>query len=206
MEHLYPSLILWVQDHGLHGVFVAMLIESGGVPFPTELGFITAQGMLEAHLCTYWEAFAWIVSGHLLGSGISYSLGRASDTALSRRLAHRPGVIAVHDKMRHWYARYGPLAILLGRLIGQVRTWSSFVAGLSRVPVLPFVLWDIVGTLILTAVTMWVTAVGYAYWQTHRHMTAPIVVTMLIVFYGLPVYKLIEHLVKRRRARRGSQV
>jgi membrane protein DedA with SNARE-associated domain len=202
MEHLYASLLLWVQDHGLHGAFVAMLLESGGIPFPTELGFITAQGMLQARLCTYWEAFGWMASGHIIGSFVSYSLGRASDTALSRRLAHLPAVVTVHDKMRHWYARYGALAILLGRLIGQVRTFSSFAAGLSRVPVLPFALWTTVGTLILVAATMWFTAIGYSFWQSHRHLTVPIVVTLLIIFYGLPVYKIIEHLVKRRRTRR----
>ncbi|MHB8995358.1 MAG: DedA family protein [Armatimonadota bacterium] len=204
MENLYPSLIQWVQANGLNGVFVAMLVESGGVPFPTALGYLTAQGMVESNRCTYWEAFAAIAGGHLLGSTISYSLGRASDTALSRRLAHRPEVVAVHGKMRHWYARYGPVAILLGRLIGQVRSWSSFAAGLSRVPVLLFALWATIGTLILTATTMWITAIGYAYWQANRHLTIPMVLVLLIIFYGLPAYKLVGHLVKRRRARRGD--
>ncbi|MEN6545992.1 MAG: VTT domain-containing protein [Armatimonadia bacterium] len=204
MEHLYAGLLLWVQAHGLHGVFVFMFVESAGVPFPTELGFITAQGMLDAHLCSYWTAYAWIAMGHLVGSGVSYQLGRAGDNAATRRLAHRPGVVAVHEKMQRWYAKYGPLAILFGRLVGQVRPWSSFVAGLARVPVLPFWLWTIVGTLAFTACSMWVTAVGYAYWQAHRQLGGPMIAVMLLIFYGLPAYKGIEHLVKRLRRRRLS--
>lgn len=202
MEHLYAALLEWVQLHGLHGIFVFMLVESAGMPFPTELGFITAQAMLDAHQCGYWEAFAWIAAGHVAGAGISYHLGRAGDSALTRYLAHKPGVVAVQEKMQRWYGKYGPLAVLLGRLIGQVRPWSSFVAGLARVPVLPFYLWTLVGTLAFTAITMWVTAVGYAYWRAHPHLGGPMVAVMMVIFYGLPVYKGIEHFVKRHRRRR----
>ena len=206
MAHFYAVLLLWAQAHGLHGVFVFMLVESAGVPFPTELGFITAQGMLDAHMCGYWMAYAWIAGGHLVGSGISYHLGCASDSALTRYLAHKPGVVAVQGKMQKWYAKYGPLAILFGRLVGQVRPWTSFVAGLSRVPMLPFWLWTFVGTLAYTFCSMWVTAVGYKYWQAHRELGGPMIAIMLTIFYGLPVYKGIEHLVKRHlRHRRAAK-
>ena len=200
MEHFYAGLLVWAQTHGLHGVFVFMLVESAGVPFPTELGFITAQGMLDARLCSYWAAFAWICAGHLLGSGISYYLGRAGDTGISRYLAHKPSVVAVHLKMQAWFARYGALTILFGRLIGQLRPWSSFVAGLARVPQWSFWVWTTIGTLVYTAIAMWVTDVGYTFWQSHRQLGGPMIAAMLIIFYGLPVYKAIEHLIKRRRA------
>jgi membrane protein DedA with SNARE-associated domain len=202
MEHVYAVLLQWAQAHGLHGVFVFMVVESAGVPFPTELGFITAQGMMDARLCAYWEAFAWIAAGHLVGSGISYHLGLAGDSAISRYLAHRPSVVAVHEKMQRWFVKYGPATILFGRLVGQVRPWSSFVAGLARVPMLTFWLWTAVGTLAFTACTMWVTAVGYGYWLAHPRLRTPIIVVMLTVFYGLPLYHGIMHLVQRQRRRR----
>jgi membrane protein DedA with SNARE-associated domain len=205
MEHLYAVMLQWTSAHGLHGVFVFMLGESAGLPLPTQLGFITAQGLLDARLCGWWEVFAWISGGHLLGAAISYHLGRASDSALSRYVAHKPEVVAVQEKMTRWYAKYGPLAILFGRLIGQVRPWSSFVAGLSRVPALSFYLWTLIGTLAFSAIAMWVTDVGYRYWQAHRHMGLPIIIGMLVVFYGLPVYKGIAHLVKRHRQRRAER-
>lgn len=202
MEHLYAVVLQWVQAYGLHGILVFMLAESAGLPLPTQFGFITAQGMLNAGSCSYWAAFAAISLGHLLGAGISYHVGRASDSALTRRLAHKPGVIDVHQKMRRWYIKYGPVTILFGRLMGHVRPWSSFVAGLSGVPVLPFWIWTFVGTLTFTAAAMWVTDVGYQYWQANRHLGAPIIIGMLIVFYGLPVYKGISHVVQRARSRR----
>jgi len=206
MAHFYSALLLWAQAHGLHGVFVFMLVESAGVPFPTELGFITAQGMLDAHMCSYWVAFAWIAAGHLGGAAISYHLGRASDSAISRYLAHKPAVVAVHEKMQKWFVKYGPLAILFGRLIGQVRPWSSFVAGLARVPIWPYYLWTLVGTLAYTAITMWVTAVGYTFWRAHPQLGGPMVAIMMVIFYGLPLYKGIEHFVKRHRRHKAAKL
>jgi membrane protein DedA with SNARE-associated domain len=201
MEHLYAVMLQWTYAHGLHGVFAFMLGESAGLPLPTQLGFITAQGMLDARLCHWWDVFAWVCGGHLVGAALSYHLGQASDTALSRYVAHRRDVVAVQEQMARWYGKYGPLAILFGRLIGQVRPWSSFVAGLSRVPALTFYLWTLIGTLAYSAIAMWITDVGYKYWQNNRHMGLPIIVGMLVVFYGLPAYKGITVLVRRMRKR-----
>ena len=201
MEQWYTNLFLWVQAHGLSGVFLFMLIESAGVPFPTELGFIAAQGLILAHTKPLWEAYAWIVAGHLVGAGCSYYLGRAGDTALSRYLSHKPSVIHTRDWLQRWYARYGALTILFGRLVGQVRPWASFVAGVAGVPQTLFWLWTTVGTLIFVAITMYVTAVGWQFWQAHAVWRVPLLVGMLLVFYGLPLYKMVEHLVRRLRHR-----
>jgi membrane protein DedA with SNARE-associated domain len=202
MNHFYWALYQWVQAYGLHGAFLLMVAESVGVPLPTELGFITAQGMLLAHSTTYWAAFGWISAGHLVGSAASFYLGRATDNALSRRLARRRSVMHARAQLQGWYARYGALTILFGRLVGQVRPWASFVAGLSGVPVLTFWVWTTIGSLAFTACSMWVTAVGWQFWMTHAQWRTPLIVGMLVVFYGLPLYKLVEQLIKRRLRRR----
>lgn len=206
MEQWYYNLFIWVQAHGLHGVFLFMAIESGGVPFPTELGFIAAQGLITSHDKSWWEAYAWIVMGHLVGAGFSYHLGRASDSALARYLAHKRGVMHTCEWLQRWYTRYGALTVLAGRLIGHVRPWASFAAGLSRVPETTFWLWTVLGTLVFTAVTMWITAVGWQFCMTHAAWRMPVIVGMLVVFYGLPAYKLVEHLVRRYQRRRQLSI
>lgn len=204
MDQIYAALYHWVQAHGLVGAFVFMAVESVGVPLPTELAFITAQALIVSDAAPYWEAFSWIAGGHLVGSGISFYLGRATNNALARRLARRPSVTTARAQLQGWYARYGPPTILFGRLVGQVRPWASFVAGLSQVPALTFWLWTVVGVIIYTAAAMWVTAVGTQFWLAHARWRAPLIVGMLVVFYGLPAYKLVEHLIKRLR-RRGQR-
>lgn len=205
MESIYAALYQWVQAYGLPGVFLFMLVENLGVPFPTELGFLTAHSLVVSGAVPYWIAFLWIVSGHLLGAGVSFYLGRATGSALTRRLSEKPGVMRAREKLEGWYARYGALTVLFGRLEGHVRPWASFIAGLSQVRTSTFWLWTVIGSCIFTAVTMWVTAVGWQFWATHAAWRIPIVIGVLLIFYGLPVYKLVEHLVRSWRRRREKQ-
>ncbi|MEN6643344.1 MAG: VTT domain-containing protein [Armatimonadia bacterium] len=202
MDRLYAILFQWVQHYGLHGAFLLMVAESAGAPVPTELGFLTAQGLIVAHTASWWAAMAWIVAGHLVGSAIGFYVGRAADSALARRLARRPSVMHARAQLHGWFERYGSLTILFGRLVGQVRPWVSFVAGLSRVPPATFWLWTVIGTLIFTPIAMWITAVGLQFWLTHAVWRAPLIIAMLLIFYGLPLYKLIEHLIKRHHRRK----
>ena len=202
VHNIYLDLFQWVQAHGMWGVFVFMVTESGGIPFPTELGFITAQGLIEAGYYRWWEAFAWINAGHLLGSGISYYAGRAGDNALARRFSHSKRVMRARDKMQYWYSRYGPAAVLFGRLVGQFRPVASFVAGMARVPQAQFWIWTFIGTLIYTWGAMWVTKWGWQLWMKHPNLRTPMVVTVIVTFYGAVVYAAIAHLIRRRRRHR----
>ena len=204
MEHFYAVLGAWAQTHGLWGVALFMAGESGGLPVPTGLGFVAAQGMIDHDLCAWWEAFLWIVGGHMVGAGFTYYLGIAGDSALARYFSHKPPVVRARTKMQDWYARYGPLAILFGRLIGQVRPWASFVAGLARVPLGPFLLWTLLGTAVYSAVTMWVTEVGWKLWMQYPAWRVPAVVALLVLFYGLPLYHVARRLYLRRRARQRA--
>ncbi|MBU0610486.1 MAG: VTT domain-containing protein [Armatimonadetes bacterium] len=205
MEHFYLVLYQWLQTYGLPATSLFMAAESAGAPVPTELGFVTAQGLVLARSVTYVEAFLWIAAGHLVGSGVSFYLGRATDSALARKLASRRSVMHVRAKLQGWYARYGALTVLFGRLMGHVRPWASFIAGLSQVDPRTFWLWTVVGTFIFTAVTMWVTAVGWQFWLAYPQWRMPLIVGMLLVFYGIPLYKIVEHLVKRRRRRKAYE-
>jgi len=205
MEHLYLVLFQWLQTYGMPAASLFMVAESAGAPVPTELGFITAQGLILSHTVSCLEAFLWIAAGHLVGSGLSFYLGRATDNALSRKLANRRSVMAVREKLQGWYARYGALTVLFGRLEGHVRPWASFVAGLSGVRQTTFWLWTVVGSLAFTAMAMWVTVVGWQFWLTHAQWRTPLIVVMLLVFYGIPLYKIVEHLIKRRRRRKAYE-
>jgi membrane protein DedA with SNARE-associated domain len=202
MDHIYVDLFNWVQAHGMAGVLLFMLIESAGVPFPTELGFITAQGLVSAGYSPYWEAYAYITVGHLIGSGISYQLGRAGHGALSRRFSHSRRMMRARDRMQGWYAKYGPVAIIFGRMVGQVRPWASFVAGMAQVPPVPFWIWTVVGSLGYTAAAMWVTKWGWQFWEAHPQLRVAMVATVVTVFYGAAAFGVIAKLIQRHRRRR----
>lgn len=208
MAHFFATLLAWAQVHGLKGVFVFMVIENLGVPFPTEAGFIAAQGIINAahghhsHHVAYWTAFLYIFLGHLTGAGIGYCAGRAGDNVVARRLSHSRRMMKAREITHRWYGKYGALTVLFGRLVGQVRPWASFLAGASKVPPLTYWTWTVIGTLIYTPIAMWMTAWGWAFWMRCPQLRVPTVIVVLTVFYGAVVYAFIVNWVKRRRARR----
>jgi membrane protein DedA with SNARE-associated domain len=202
MHHVYYDLWIWVQAHGMHGVFAFMFLENLAIPFPTELGFITAQGLIAAHFTTYPAAYLVIVCGHLCGASVTYYSGRAGHGYLVRRFSHSPRLVHARELMEKWYARRGSLTILAGRLLGHVRPWSSLIAGMARVPQWQFWLWTTIGTMIFTACAMWLTVWGWWLWEKFSWIRIPALILVFGVFYGVSGFAAIRELLRRRRRRR----
>jgi membrane protein DedA with SNARE-associated domain len=60
------------------------------------------------------------------------------------------------DRAQHWFRRHGKAAVFLGRLMPGVRTFVSLPAGFSGMPVLPFLFYSALGTV------LWTGALAYA--------------------------------------------
>ena len=206
MGHCYGILQAWAYAHGMKGVFVFMFAENMGVPWPTEGGVVAAQGLMRAGTISYWWAYFVIVSGHLSGAGLSYYLGRAGDNAFARHLSHSRRMTRARDRLQVWYSKYGPMTLLFGRLVGQVRPWSSVLAGMAGVPQLRFWLWTVIGTLIYTAIAMWCTAWGWELWIKYPQGRVPAIIAILMVFYGLALYAVISRVLHNRRKRRAGEI
>jgi membrane protein DedA with SNARE-associated domain len=199
MEHVYATLLQWVQAHGMFGVFLFMCLENMAVPFPTELGFITAQGLISGGYSSYWYAFTVITGGHLAGSAITYYAGRTGENFLVRRFGHSKTMMHVREKMQGWYGKYGALAILFGRLVGQVRPWASLAAGMGGVSQLKFWVWTTLGSMLYTAIAMWVTKWGWEWMVRYPQWRVPTIIFVLIVFYGVVASGLMVKWIQRRR-------
>jgi membrane protein DedA with SNARE-associated domain len=205
METLYADLFRWVQAHGMHGVFLFMVLENLGIPFPTELGFITAQGLVNAGHASYVSAFLVIATGHLTGAGVTYYSGRAGRGFLVRRFSHSPGLTVAREWLEKWYARHPALTILGGRLLGHFRPWASLAAGMAHVPPLQFWLWTTIGTMIFSALAMWFTIWGWYFWKLFPWIRIPAVIVLFGVFYGVSGFAAIRGLIRRKRRRRARE-
>jgi membrane protein DedA with SNARE-associated domain len=205
MGHVSAVLLQWVQAHGMGGVYLFMVVENVAIPFPTELGFITAQAMVAGRLVPFWYAWAVIVAGHLSGSAVTYYAGRKGDNVLVRRFGHSRTMMHVREKMQIWYGKYGALAVLFGRLVGQVRPWASLAAGMGGVRQGTFWLWTTVGSMLYAALAMWVTKVGWEWTVKYPQWRVPAIIVMLIVFYGVAGTGLTVKWWQRRQRRRARQ-
>ena len=166
------ALSHFVAAYGLLAVFVLMVVESCGIPFPSEVIMPTA-GLLAAggHL----NLVAAIVVGaaaNLVGSLIAYWLAARFGEPFLLGPGRYIGIRRHHLEMADgWFQRWGLLAVLAGRVLPAVRTYISFPAGLARVDLARFSILTFVGALPWCAA---LALVGYELGQNYERISGPI--------------------------------
>lgn len=145
---------------GRVGIYIALLIEGLGLPFPGDAalafyGFAAAEGRFRLG-----TVLLFGVLGYLTGTLIVYGLSLRYGAAWLERVATLP-LFNTRSMMRttRLIDRYGPLLLVPGRFLPGVRSVSSYVAGLTRMDFGVFLLYTGIG------VTLWcATWIGLGYW------------------------------------------
>jgi Cd2+/Zn2+-exporting ATPase len=144
--------IAWVAAlmtaHGNLGLVLLTALESMGAPIPAEIVLPFAGYLVFAGRLGFMSAVLAASLGGLVGFLGQYAVGRAGGRPLilhyGRYLLITPHHLAQADR---WFARYGDRAVLIARLLPVVRGLVSLPAGAAGMPVLPFALWSVAGTL-----------------------------------------------------------
>lgn len=158
---MLQTLTHWITANisafGYSAVVLLMALESANIPIPSEIilpfgGFLVAQGRANFHLM----AAAGAV-GCLLGSIISYFIGRKLGRPFlekyGRWLLIGPKQLAHGDA---WMMKYGNLTSFLSRLLPVVRTFISLIIGVWKAPFATFALLTFVGSWIWSYVLVYV--------------------------------------------------
>ena len=191
----------WIRAHGAVGVFAFIAVENLGVPWPTILAFLVAIDLVNQGQLSLIGAIALCTAGHVAGSCASYALGRAGDSVLMRRLQRGSGMRRALERLDRWYASHGDITVFGARLVGQVRPWASFAAGLGNVRPLPFLAWTAVGSAIQVAITLKLTEVGFSIWDARPQLRLAMIIVIAVVFWGALLYGTCKHLRDRHRRR-----
>ncbi|WP_226577080.1 DedA family protein [Halobacillus litoralis] len=188
-------MVQWIMDvleeFGYLGVFFMMALENIFPPIPSEVvlpfsGFLTTQTQLSLK----WMLF-YATSGSLIGSCVLYGFGAYLDEEKLNRFLKRWGKVVrinvadVH-RAESWFKKYGPLAVMFGRMIPLVRSLISFPAGMTKMNLFPFVLFTLIGTSAWN--TILVTAgvkLGQSWPEvvTLIHYYSTIITTALVIFF-----------------------
>jgi membrane protein DedA with SNARE-associated domain len=176
---------------GYLGVMLAMGIESAMVPLPSELilpyaGFLVSDHtQIEPLTHGPWEF--WIVViiatiGNTLGSLVAYAIGAYGGRPFLERwgryLLIRPHEIELADR---FFERYGAATVFVGRLLPIVRTFISFPAGVTRMPLVPFILYSTLGALPWSALLVYAGTVLGAHWVDIRHALQPFDLAIAVI-------------------------
>lgn len=155
-------------------------------------GFLAAQGEIAPG-----GVFAAASLGAALGDTVGYELGRHLGRRLLDRYRGRSrirrGNVARAERL---FAHWGGAAVFFGRFVAFLRAFAPFVAGMSRMPYVRFVLCNVAGGAVWAAAC---TALGYFagahWWALERWMGRGGLAVAAIVAVGLWL------VVRRRRAR-----
>jgi membrane protein DedA with SNARE-associated domain len=184
---------------GYLGVMVAMAIESAMVPLPSELilpyaGFLVSDTSqlepLTKQPWSFWIVVIVATLGNTLGSLVAYAIGayggRPFLERYGRYLLVRPHEIEVADR---FFERYGAATVFVGRLLPIVRTFISFPAGVTRMPLPSFIAYSTLGAFPWSILLVYAGTVLGAHWVDIRHALQPFDLAIaVIVVLGIAAF------------------
>ncbi len=192
----------FIEDHGYLGIALLMLAENLFPPMPSELimpfaGFLAARGDLRPELVVAAGAL-----GALIGALPWYFAGRALGCDRVMRFADRHGqwltVSAEEiDGALKWFARRGPIVLVVGRLVPALRTVVSLPAGLAKLPLRSFLVWTLLGSVLWCSL---LTATGYVLEAQYERIAGwlnPVSTAILAIIVVAYVVRLVRHRRKR---------
>lgn len=172
MVHLVTSLGPW-------GVGLLMAIENVVLPLPSELimplgGFVAARGRTSL----WWVIVAGTV-GSVVGALPVYAAARWVGERKVRAWLERHGRWLLLrrrdlDRTKRWFDRHGSIAVAVGQLVPGVRGLISLPGGFAGMGVVPFMIYNALGTFVWCAV---LATAGYqlgAHFEAVHRLLGPI--------------------------------
>ncbi len=146
--------MLWIKDHllalvehyGVIALFVAITLETLGLPLPGESVLIASSAAAGAGTLNIWHVVIAGFSAAVLGDNIGYLIGRKFGRTVIIRYGSRFGI--THEKYlkaEDIAARYGPFMVIGARFMPILRQINGLVAGSTGMHWTRFLSANIVG-------------------------------------------------------------
>jgi membrane protein DedA with SNARE-associated domain len=146
-----------VASQGVYAVFVLMAIDAV-FPAASELvmlyaGAVAAGVFASAHHVSLFGAHVGFGAGAFIVLALAGTLGYLAGAIVGWAIG-RYGWRQIHvtperyARAKQWFARWGNLGVLLGRLTPIVRSFVSIPAGVLEMPLAPYALLTLVGSAI----------------------------------------------------------
>ncbi len=139
VEHIWYLL----HHYDKLALFGLLTVEEAGIPIPVPGDVVMMYAGYRVHrgLMLWYQALLCGVLATIIGSCILYHVGKKGGRPLLRKYGRYLHLSESRlGRLESWLARYGGLAVFVGRLIPGFRCGSSFVAGTFGVPYPTFLL------------------------------------------------------------------
>lgn len=136
-----------ISRGGYAGIVLLMAIESACIPLPSEIIMPFAGYLVSTGQFTLIGAATAGALGCNLGSIVAYEVGKRGGRPVAERWGKYVLIGADElDKADRFFARWGSLAVLIGRLLPVIRTFIAFPAGVARMRLVPFHIYTFIGS------------------------------------------------------------
>ena len=199
-KEMQEFILSIMEQFGYLGVFLMIAIENIFPPIPSEVillfgGFMTTYTKLNILGMVIASTF-----GSLIGALALYYIGRVfNKERLKKIISGKIGKVlrlknSDIDKADHWFDTKGNKTVFFCRFIPIVRSLISIPAGMSKMPMLKFLVYTILGSLIWNLVLIVIGSIVGENWvsilnifDTYSHLVvivlAVVCITTVCFFY-----------------------
>ena len=127
------TLMHLLSTWGYLAVFLAVAVESSGIPVPGETMLVT--GAIYAGTGYLWIAGVVVAAalGAVIGDNLGYAAGRYGGRWLVERYGKVVRIRPHHvQRAERFFDRYGDRTVFFGRFVAVLRAWAAFLAGTNR--------------------------------------------------------------------------
>lgn len=143
MSFLQSSL----GEYGYWIVFLAICIESMGVPFPGETMLLIASAYAaNTGELNIFGVVASAAGGAIFGDSLGYWIGREGGHRIIRKYGRYVGMTDErYAKAQEYLKKHGGKAVFFGRFVSVARTWIAVLVGAHHLNYFQFVLYNVMG-------------------------------------------------------------
>lgn len=156
-----------VSNLGYWGVFIVTILENLIPPIPSEVilpftGFLVFKGEM-----MFWLVVLAATLGNLVGALFFYYVGAYGGRwfliKYGRYLGFKEQDI---DRGDVWFDKHGKAVVLFGRMVPIVRSVISIPAGISKMPLIQFISYSLIGSAIWNIALVYFGFVAGEHWPT----------------------------------------
>jgi membrane protein DedA with SNARE-associated domain len=151
-----------LDQYGLVILFIAVAIESAGVPIPGETTLIIAayEARPEQHRFSLWSVIVVAAAAAIVGDNIGYWIGRIGGRRLLENWVVTRGTAKrLLPPAEKFFEKHGPKTVFIGRFIALLRVTAAWLAGITHMKWRKFLVWNAAGGI------AWATGISLlSYW------------------------------------------
>src|ERR1044071_2924740 len=196
-----------LESYGYIIVFLAIMIESMGVPFPGETMLLIAAAVCgtAGSSLSIVGVISSAAGGAIVGDSLGYWIGREGGRKVIKKYGKFVGLTDDrYAKAQEYLKKHGGKAVFFGRFVSIARTWIAVLVGAHHFNYPQFLIYNVLGGIV------WATiygTIGYVAgtnlplvekWVSRAGITLSIIAAAILVY--------LWYLRKKRKAAKAAEV